>query len=77
MSPKGIVQALDTFDASYLLSRRYARDTKNLEMELKSMSRSKCPKWYTSLRHPKRNPHTNFGIPTSNDIGYMLQKPFF
>ena len=46
----------------------YARDTKNLEMESKSMSRSKCPKWYASHRHPKGFSHTKFGIPTSNDI---------
>ena len=28
------------------------------------------PKWYASLRHHKRNQHTKFGIPTSNNIGY-------
>ena len=41
-------------------------------------ARSQCqgqsdPKWYAPLRHPKRNQHTKFGIPTSNNIGDMLQ----
>ena len=40
-------------------------------------ARSQCqsqsnPKWYAPLRHPKRNKHTKFGIPISNNIRYML-----
>ena len=27
-------------------------------------------KWYAPLRYPKMNPHTNIGIPTTNDIRY-------
>ena len=28
-------------------------------------------KWYATLRHPKMYPHTEFGIPTSKNIGDM------
>ena len=28
-------------------------------------------KWYATLRHPKMNAHTKFGIPTSKNIGDM------
>ena len=28
-------------------------------------------KWYATLRHPKMPPHTQFGIPTSKNIGDM------
>ena len=35
------------------------------------------PKWYAPLRHPKRNQHTKFGIPTSNNIEDMLQTRLF
>ena len=28
-------------------------------------------KWYVTLRHPKMYPHTEFGIPTSKNIGDM------
>ena len=28
--------------------------------------------WYAPLRHPKRNHHPKFEIPTSNNIGDML-----
>ena len=28
-------------------------------------------KWYGTLCHPKMNPHTKFGIPTSKNIGDM------
>ena len=31
-------------------------------------NRSKWPKWYIPLHHPKRITHTKFGIPTSNNI---------
>ena len=27
-------------------------------------------KWYMTLHHLKMHPHTKFGIPTSNNIGY-------
>ena len=45
-------------------------------------ARSQCqgksdPKWYAPLRHPKRYQHTEFGIPTSNNIGDMLQTRLF
>ena len=45
-------------------------------------ARSQCqgqsdPKWYAPLRHLKRNQHTKFGIPTSNNIGDMLQTQLF
>ena len=38
-------------------------------------TRSQCqgqsdPKWYAPLHQTKRNQHTKFGIPTSNNIGY-------
>ena len=29
-------------------------------------------KWYAKLGHPKKHPHTNFGIPTSKNIEVML-----
>ena len=35
------------------------------------------PKWYVPLRHPKRNQHSKFGIPTSNNIGDMCQTGLF
>ena len=28
-------------------------------------------KWYATLRHPKKHPHTKFGIPTSKNMGVM------
>ena len=28
-------------------------------------------KWHATLRHPKKHPHTKFGIPTSKNIGDM------
>ena len=37
----------------------------------KARSQRQCKsdrKWYAPLRHPKRNLHTKFGIPTSNNI---------
>ena len=48
----------------------------------KNEVRSKCPgksdpKWYAPLRHPKMNPHTKFGISTSNNIGEMLMTQLF
>ena len=27
-------------------------------------------KWYETLSHPMMHPHTKFGIPASNNIGY-------
>ena len=30
-------------------------------------------KWYVTLRHPRMHLHTNFGIPTSKNIGDMHQ----
>ena len=33
-------------------------------------------KQYVTLRDPKVYPHTEFGIPTSNNIGDMLQTRF-
>ena len=36
------------------------------------MSGQSDSKWYAPLRHPKRNHHPKFGIPTSNNIGYNL-----
>ena len=35
------------------------------------------PKWYAPLHHPKRNQHTKFGIPTTNNIGDTLQTQLF
>ena len=48
----------------------------------KNEARRQCqgqsdPKWYAPLRHPKRNQHPEFGIPTSNNIGDMLQTQLF
>ena len=45
-------------------------------------TRSQClgqsdPKWYAPLRHPKRNQHTKFGIPTLNNIVDKLQTQLF
>ena len=45
-------------------------------------ARSQCqgqsdPKWYAPLPHQKRNQHPKFGIPTSNNIGDMLQTQLF
>ena len=34
------------------------------------------PKQYVTLRNPKVYPHTEFGIPTSNNIGDMLRTRF-
>ena len=31
------------------------------------------PKWYAPFCHLKMNPHTQYGIPTSNNIGDTLQ----
>ena len=31
------------------------------------------PKWRTTLRHPKMQPNTKLGIPTSQNIGAMHQ----
>ena len=50
---------------------------KNLK-EARSQCQGKSdPKWYAPLRHPKRNQHTIFGIPTSNNTGDMLQTLLF
>ena len=48
----------------------------------RSEARSQCEGksdtiWYAPLRHPKRNQHTKFGIPTSNNIGDMLHTRLF
>ena len=68
-APKGIGLAYDTFEESYLQYRRYAPDN-----EVRSQCQGKSdPKWYTLLHHPKMNTQTKFGIPTSNNIGDMLQ----
>ena len=32
-------------------------------------------KWYETLRNPKMHPHTEFGIPTSKNIGDMHRTP--
>ena len=46
----------------------------NPRNEARSQCQSKSdPKWYALLGHPKRSQHTKFGIPTSNNIGDMLQ----
>ena len=29
-------------------------------------------KWYATLRHPKMHPHTQFGIPTFNNVGDII-----
>ena len=29
--------------------------------------------WYATLRHPKMHPHTNFRIPTSNNVRDILK----
>ena len=49
---------------------------------LRNEARSQCqgkidPKWYAPLRHPKSNQHTEFVIPTSNNVGDMLQTRLF
>ena len=33
-------------------------------------------KWYMTLHHPKMHPHTEFGIPISNNIRDMLQTQY-
>ena len=33
--------------------------------------------WYATLRHPMMHPHTNFEIPTSNNIRDMLRTRLF
>ena len=33
-------------------------------------------KWYATLYHSKMHPHTEFGIPISNNIGDMLRTLF-
>ena len=33
--------------------------------------------WYVTLRHTKIQPHTKFGIPTSNNVGDMLRTRLF
>ena len=77
-APKGIGQALDTFEESEQIYRRYAPDTKKPRNDARSQCQGKSdPKWYAPLRHPKRNQHTKFEIPTSNNIGDMLQTRLF
>ena len=39
----------------------------------RSRSRSRDPKRYATLRHPKMYPHTKFGIPTSKNVGDRLR----
>ena len=50
---------------------KYAPET--IIVEIKSMSQS----WYMTLCHPKMQPHTKFGIPSSNNIEKMLQTWLF
>ena len=59
---------------------RYDPDTKKPRNEARSQCQGQSqsdPKWYAAFRHPKRNQHTKFGIPTSNDIGEMLDTRLF
>ena len=62
-APKGIGVLQDAFEES---------STKNLEMRPEVNVKVSDSKWYAPLRHPKRNHHPKFGIPTSNNIRDML-----
>ena len=52
------------------------------QKKTRNEARSHCqgqsdPKWYAPLGHSKGNQHTKFEIPTSNNIGDMLQTQLF
>ena len=48
---------------------------KHLEMRSEVNVKVKVnQKWYATLRHPKKNPHTKFWILTSNDIGDICSR---
>ena len=74
-APKGIGLAQDTFEEGFC-NIGHAPETKKPRNEVRSQGQSE-PKWYATLSHPKRNPHTKFGISTSYNIGDMLQTGFF
>ena len=59
--------------------RRYAPDSMqfletNSEVKLKV---TVTQFWYATLGHPKMHPHTEFEIPTSNNIRDMLRTRLF
>ena len=68
-------------DSSLKLYMRYVPDMINLEVRsspnmiiLKTRSDVKVTvtqNWYATLGHPKKHPHTKFGIPTSKNIEVM------
>ena len=64
---------------SYLKEyRRYAPDSMQF-LETRSEVKFKVTVtqlWYATLSHLKMHPHTKFGIPTSNNIRYMLRTRF-
>ena len=65
---------------SYLKEyRRYAPDSMQfLENRSEVKFRAIVTQlWYATLRHPKMHPHSEFEIPTSNNIRDMLQTQLF
>ena len=57
------------WDSHLKLYKRYVLDT--IILQTRSEVKVKVTqKWYETLRHQKLHPHTNFGIPTFNNIRY-------
>ena len=81
---RGTLPSQDAFtypiSNSYLKEyRRYAPDSKQF-LETRSevkVNVTGTQRWCATLFHPKMHPHTKFGIPTSNNIGDIVQKRSF
>ena len=55
-------------------NKRCAPDTCTIILKTRSEVKvTVTRKWYVTLRHPRMHLHTNFGIPTSKNIGDMHQ----
>ena len=62
-------------DSYIKLCRRYAPVT-IIKKEVK-VKVTVTPKWHATLCHPKMHSNNNIGIPTSNNVGYMLRTQLY
>ena len=63
---------------SYLKEyRKYAPDSMPIIETRSEVNATVTKGWYATLRHPKMHAHTKFWIPTSKNIGDMLQTRLF
>ena len=66
-------QIWNSFFGEYI---RYAPDSLWILETRSDFKVTVTQRWYATLRHPKRHPHTKLGIPTSNNIRDMLRTHF-